>query len=425
MRLRLLVLGAAALAAALGAPTAGAQEPGSATVVPIQVTGPPSERLNLVIMSDGYQADELDKFRADVDRNLNVQWSIEPFRTYRHYFNIYRLEIVSQDSGISCDPDDGNVRRNTPLRLNFANTCPADPLARGVTYGPALTPGTGCPALNAPGCTGTQQHNLFLSTYLTPLGVSGQNVQTLALANTFTYGGIGGTQATTSGGSPQGPLISTHELGHSLGQLADEYPYSSRDVVRALLRGRRAGLVPPHDPDERRGHDRDAAQVVALDRRREPLRRRDRALGRRKHVPVRRPPPEPALDDALAGLLLRPGRPREHDLPHHRPAERERDGAREHAARPGRAGGRRLGRDAASEVPRADRHLAGERRGRARHEQQPEPRPGDPERRRRRPRLGHGAGRDGLRPRPGLQERAQADADAGVDRRERRSPRRP
>jgi hypothetical protein len=241
VRLRLLVLGAAALAAALSAPTAGAQEPGSATVVPIQVTGPPSERLNLVIMSDGYQADEMDEFRADVDRNLNVQWSIEPFRSYRHYFNIYRLEIVSQDSGISCDPDDGNVRRNTPLRLNFANTCPADPLARGITYGPALTPGTGCPALNAPGCTGTQQHNLFLSTYLAPLGVSGQNVQTLALANTFTYGGIGGTQATTSGGSPQGPLISTHELGHSLGQLADEYPYSSRDVVKPCYTGGEPG----------------------------------------------------------------------------------------------------------------------------------------------------------------------------------------
>ena len=160
MRLRLLALGAAALVAALGAPTASAQEPGSATVVPIQITGPPSERLNLVIMGDGYQADEMDKFRADVDRNLNVQWSIEPFRSYRHYFNIYRLEIVSQDSGISCDPDDGNVRRNTPLRLNFANTCPAEPLARGVTYGPALTPGTGCPALNAPGCTGTQQQPL-------------------------------------------------------------------------------------------------------------------------------------------------------------------------------------------------------------------------------------------------------------------------
>jgi hypothetical protein len=241
MRLIPAALAVAAVAAALYAPTAGAQEPGSATVVPIQITGPPSERLNLVILGDGYQADEQDEFRADVDRNLNVQWSIEPFRSYRHYFNVYRLEIVSQDSGISCDPDDGNIRRNTPLRLGFQNTCPAPPLARGITYGPALTPGTGCLALNDPGCTGTQQHNLFLSTYLAPLGVAGQNVQTLALANTFTYGGIGGTQATTSGGSPQGPLISTHELGHSLGQMADEYPYSSRDVVRPCYAGGEPG----------------------------------------------------------------------------------------------------------------------------------------------------------------------------------------
>ena len=242
MRLKLAALATMALVAALSAaPTAAAQEVGSATVVPLQITGPPGERLNLVVMGDGYQADELDEFRADVDRNLNVQWSIEPFRSYRHYFNVYRLEIVSQDSGISCDPDDGNVKRNTPLRLGFQNTCPAPPLARGITYGPALTPGSGCTGLNAPGCTGTQQHNLFMSTYLAPLGVSGQNVQTLAIANTFTYGGIGGTQATTSGGSPQGPLISTHELGHSLGQMADEYPYSLRDVVRPCYTGPEPG----------------------------------------------------------------------------------------------------------------------------------------------------------------------------------------
>ena len=236
------LLAAFAIAVAAVAPgVAHAQEPGTATVVPIQITGPPAERLNLVILGDGYTAAEQQDFRDDVERNLNVQWSIEPFRSYRHYFNVYRLEIISQDSGISCDPDDGNVRRNTPLRLNFANVCPAPALARGITYGPALTPGTGCTALNDPGCSGTQQHTRFLATYLAPLGVSGQNVQTLALANTFTYGGIGGTQATTSGGSPQGPLISTHELGHSLGQLSDEYPYSSRDVVRPCYAGGEPG----------------------------------------------------------------------------------------------------------------------------------------------------------------------------------------
>ena len=241
MSLRSLPAALAIAVAAIAPGVAHAQEPGSATVVPIQITGPPAERLNLVILGDGYTAGEQQEFRDDVERNLNVQWSIEPFRSYRHYFNVYRLEIISQDSGISCDPDDGNVRRNTPLRLNFANTCPAPALARGITYGPALTPGTGCTVLNDPGCTGTQQHTRFLATYLAPLGVVGQNVQTLAIANTFTYGGIGGTQATTSGGSPQGPLISTHELGHSLGQLSDEYPYSSRDLVRPCYAGGEPG----------------------------------------------------------------------------------------------------------------------------------------------------------------------------------------
>src|SRR5262249_38090103 len=54
--------------------------------------------------------------------------------------------------------------------------------------------------------------------------------QTLTLANTNTYGGIGGGDATSSGGAPQGPLISPHELGHSIGGLVDEYPYSARNV---------------------------------------------------------------------------------------------------------------------------------------------------------------------------------------------------
>src|SRR5690606_24573823 len=97
----------------------------------------------------------------------------------------------------------------------FAGTCPADPLARGITYS----------------SQGAQARNAYLEDVVTPalgLPASAQNLQTLAIANTFTYGGIGGRHATTSGGSPQGPLISLHEIGHSLGNLQDEYPYSAR-----------------------------------------------------------------------------------------------------------------------------------------------------------------------------------------------------
>lgn len=195
----------------------GELEVGDVNVVPLQITGPAEERLNLIIFGDGYTAEEMDKYREHVDRNQNVQWSVEPFRSYRNYFNVYMVETPSKDSGISCDPEDGNERRDTVFNLQYANQCPADDLARGVTFGSG----------------GAQARNEIMQDYVAPLleiPANSQNVQTLTLGNTDTYGGIGGTHATTTGGSPQGPLVSLHELGHSLGGIADEYPYYDRGV---------------------------------------------------------------------------------------------------------------------------------------------------------------------------------------------------
>ena len=221
-------------------------EVGSANLVPIQVTGEAEDRLNLILLGDGYTAEELDDFRADVDRNLATLWTVEPFRSYRNYLNIYALEIVSGQTGIRCDPENtprgGDMAKDTPLRLWFSllgepGGC-ADPNARGIQYGPA-------PAGSPPGTpNGNQQRTMYLETYVAPeLGIpaDSQNLQTLALANTQTYGGIGGVHATTSGGSPQGPLISVHELGHSTGNnYPDEYPY--------LLRGVPGGPHPGGEP---------------------------------------------------------------------------------------------------------------------------------------------------------------------------------
>ncbi|MEV4810994.1 M64 family metallopeptidase [Micromonospora avicenniae] len=269
MKLKVAALAAVALVASLlggvgpasGAPADGPPVPlPNPKVHPIQVTGPAAERLNLIIMGDGYQWDQQQLFLQDVDRNLAVMWATEPFRTYRDYINVYAVEIASIDYGVRCDPDgrvrhpDGTIRdtgeregpinaKNTALRMIYQNGC-NDPLSRGTVYGGAPE---NCqdfaayyPAGVNPCETGNQAHNRILDNYVAPvLGIprTSQNLQTLAIFNTFTYGGIGGTNATTSGGSPQGPLISLHEIGHSLGTLADEYPYSSRDVVRPCYTG--------------------------------------------------------------------------------------------------------------------------------------------------------------------------------------------
>jgi hypothetical protein len=234
-------------------------------VHPIQVTGPPSERLNLVVMGDGYQWDQQSLFFEDVDRNLAVLWSTEPFRTYRNYINVYAVEIASIDYGVRRDPDgrcrhpDGTIRdtgvregpidaKNTALRLWYSDGL-TNPLARGTTYGPAPLNcedyGEYYPDGVDPCETGDEAHDRILEDFVQPeLGIEptpANGVQTLAIFNTFTYGGIGGTQATTSGGSPQGPLISMHELGHSLGTMSDEYPYSSRDVVAPCYTGGEPG----------------------------------------------------------------------------------------------------------------------------------------------------------------------------------------
>ena len=203
------------IAIAFAAAPARAQIPptgvGSATVVPIQVTGPPANRFNLVIAGDGYTESEQDKFMQQVDKHLNVMWSIEPYKSYRNYINVYAIKIISGDSGISCDPNLTSARKTTPLSMAFWGGCSAASVQRLISV-----------------------NNTKLAQYtaLAP-GVS----QRLAIANSDTYGGAGGANATASGGNSLSALISPHEIGHSLGGLQDEYDYYQRGVLGGCYTG--------------------------------------------------------------------------------------------------------------------------------------------------------------------------------------------
>jgi hypothetical protein len=194
------------IAAAVAAP--GAAVADTATVVPIQVTGDPAKRFNIVVVGDGYTAAELPRFREHVDKHLNVLWTIEPFKSYRSYVNVYAVEIPSRESGVDCDPNLNSPRRDTPLNMGFWGGCNANSVQRLLTV------------------DGTAA-NRFAD--LVP-GTTKANRQLLALGNSDTYGGAGGANATASGGNALSALITPHELGHSLGGLQDEYDYYARGV---------------------------------------------------------------------------------------------------------------------------------------------------------------------------------------------------
>lgn len=209
------VVGAAAVAAAVVAAPPASAAPGDATVVPIQVTGDPAKRFNLVIMGDGYTAAELPRFREHLDKHLNVLWTIEPFKSYRSYVNVYAVEITSAQSGVDCDPwlDSGSV--DTPLDMGFWGGCNPASVQRLLTV------------------NGTAANSYA---DLVP-GTTRANRQLLALGNSDTYGGAGGANATASGGNALSALITPHELGHSLGGLQDEYDYYARGERGAPYKG--------------------------------------------------------------------------------------------------------------------------------------------------------------------------------------------
>lgn len=130
-----LLLGA--VVAGLVIPSPAAQSPASqavasaaARVVPVSVNGDPAARFSLVVMSDGYTAADMPKYRAHLDKHLNVLWSIEPFRSYRNYINVYSVEIESPESGITCDPE-VRQQKKTPLGAHFQGGC-ENPNARGI-----------------------------------------------------------------------------------------------------------------------------------------------------------------------------------------------------------------------------------------------------------------------------------------------------
>ncbi|MCC5576387.1 hypothetical protein IMZ11_12165 [Microtetraspora sp. AC03309] len=171
--------------------------PPSATVTPIEINGPSDKRIDLVYLGDGFTESEMATYTAQVANSWNILAQREPFKSYRKLFNVWQVNVISNESGSDNDPEPG-VQKDTALNSEYY----CEGLARLV-------------------CVDVDAAYAYA-------GLAPAFDQIAVVVNSSTYGGAGYTDeelVTFSGGHYAGPEILPHELGHSLGDLADEYPY--------------------------------------------------------------------------------------------------------------------------------------------------------------------------------------------------------
>ena len=168
----------------------------------IHYTGDITKRINLVILSDGYQQNELPKFVTDAESFSTAFFAESPYKEYKDYFNVFIIKVPSKESGASHPGTATDV------------TEPDHPVKHVDNYF-----GSTFDYYNI--------HRLLVPTK----GAAISNVlatnfpaydQVLILTNSPYYGGSGGAYATASLHSSANE-IAIHEIGHSLVRLKDEY----------------------------------------------------------------------------------------------------------------------------------------------------------------------------------------------------------
>lgn len=80
-------------------------------------SGHPSECVDIVILPDGYQADEMDLFKKDCDRFAKELFEYHPYSDYQNRFNIIGVLAPSLESGNDIPAD--SVWKNTQVSTRF------------------------------------------------------------------------------------------------------------------------------------------------------------------------------------------------------------------------------------------------------------------------------------------------------------------
>jgi len=79
--------------------------------------GSPHDKVDILILGDGYRSADLEKFRQDARHFNDVMFSTAPFKNRKNDFNVRAIEVVSADSGI--DKPDKKIWKRTALGTGY------------------------------------------------------------------------------------------------------------------------------------------------------------------------------------------------------------------------------------------------------------------------------------------------------------------
>lgn len=163
----------------------------------IMENGPAQQKVDIVILGDGYSKLEMGKFRKDAKRLSDALFIAEPFKTRAGDFNVRAIETPAEVSGV-CKPHH-NIYKRTPLSVHYSSF---DSERYALTY-----------------------DNRTVRDVASAVPYDFMVI----LINEKTYGGGGiyNLYTTVSADNKFAEYIMIHELGHHMAALADEYYTSS------------------------------------------------------------------------------------------------------------------------------------------------------------------------------------------------------